>query len=543
MHQQRRWHAAAVLMAALFFVTSCGGGGGGGGVSAEDTSDDLLLLDLNVADYDGVALNTILEFVFSEDLDPDSVRPETIRVREGPQFGKQVFGHFRVDGDRVFFYPRLPVDDNLETAGFHAGNDYRVYLPSVPKVATVRNYTADRTIRETELYFKTATVDDPDLFIDNFLDPGPPRIINVNPVDGATEVPADATITMTFNRRALDPRTVSADTVKLTMVERKGFPNVRSISGKPVLTQSLESVQVVFQPDFPLPDEAVFELTVSNRVEDLVGFSIPSFTSTFTIRDEPPRLGRFRLEFTEQEKVELMEPDETTASWNEITADALSAIFTAAGGSGASGDLLANSDRNLTPFNTPGVDLNQFEDGVYYDVYNFRRFEILPGATVRLQSSTTANPVKVLSVFPMKIDGVLTVSGGRGQNAISYQYASTKALSRQGGTAGPGGTDGVDSYDGTRYTNVPQPVADDCPYGGYGGQSGGSGTYYYSSGSYYYYRSYMGGGGGGGGSRLSGQDGKNANYPTSGYWGRGGSGGLGRTGNFEREPNVGGAGA
>ncbi len=533
--------AAGVFVLATMFLLSACGGGSGGGTSGENASNALLVMDINVADFDGVALNQILEITFSEELDPDSVRPETIQIREGPDYGKQVPGDFRVDGDRVYFYPRLPTMDTLEDSGFHPGTSYRVTVFGVPSVSVVRNYTQDRMLASEHVdFFQTALADDPDLFIDNFLDPGPPRVLSVNPVNDAIEVESNAVITLTFNRRPLKPGTVNSDNFKLVMLERDSKIWNRPIPGGPVLNQALERVTVVFSPTFPLADKAIYELTVSNRVEDLVGASVPAFSSRFTIKDEPYQYTKIRLDFTEQEKIDSMDESETTASWNGLVPDHLAALFTEAGGSGKSGDLITNADMTFTPFNTDGVE-QEYEDGIWYDIFNFRKFEIADGATVRFEPSTQTNSLKIKSLFPMKIDGILTVSGGKGDQAASYgsyYYGGSGALGNQkykyGGDGGPAGGDGADGYRGTFKRPMPTNDGKDAAYGGYGGKGGKAGTY----GSSYYY-SY-GGGGGGGGSRLDGAPGQRNRV--SSYWGKGGLGGLGRSGNLEREPNVGGAG-
>ena len=88
---------ALALLAVL--TTACGGGGGGS--SPSESRSDLVLIDVSVDATSGVPLNEIIEFDFSEVLGPDSVRPDTIQIRQGPNFGRQVAGDFRVDGNRV----------------------------------------------------------------------------------------------------------------------------------------------------------------------------------------------------------------------------------------------------------------------------------------------------------------------------------------------------------------------------------------------------------------------------------------------------------
>jgi hypothetical protein len=533
-----------VLFAALL-LASCGGGSSGG-ISGKKTADALVLVDVSVAGFDGVALNEIIVIEFSEVLDPDTVRPDTIQIREGPNYGKQVAGFFRVDGNLVEFYPRMPVCADLSDCGLQPGHAYQMRIPGRPKVATVRSFANDRMRREAQVNFQTALTGTPNLFTDNFLDPLPPKVLFVNPPDGARDVPADSEITLTFNRRPLHPATVTSSNISLTMIERNEEALNRPIQGVPRLQQTHDSVTIVYDPTFPLADDAVFRLEVDRRVQDLTGNDVTPFVSTFHIRDEPFRFDEFELTFNDTEKTAYMDPDASTASWNEAVEDGLAALFTVAGGNGTAGDLTPNSNRNYTPddFNR-GVEVIT-EDGVEYDVYNFRTIEIPANVSVRFSQRPGGpnRPIKLLSLKNIKIDGTLTVSGGRGEDG--EQNSSNSAIPKAaGGLCGPGGGDGADNYtgsaSGSTFNNNHIHHGEDVLYGGEGGKGAGmaTGTTYYS----------WSGGGGGGGSRLAGKDGKRGppNY-TSSYPSVGGKGGKSATGrgypvNLEREPNVGGAGA
>jgi len=248
------------MIAVLTLAAGCGGGGGG--TSGKKAANQLVLIDVSVAGFDGVALNEMNKFEFSEILDPDTVRPDTINIREGPNYGKQVPGFFRVDGNEVLFYPRLPTLPDLSDSGMQPGKNYRITLPAVPSVATVRSFANDRLKKEKVETFSTAIAGSKDLFVDNFLDPLPPRVLFVNPPDGAIGVPAASAITLTFNRRPLHPGTVTDSNLKLTMIERAGEALNRPIPGTQVLTQSHDSVQIVFRPTFPLADVATYKLHV-----------------------------------------------------------------------------------------------------------------------------------------------------------------------------------------------------------------------------------------------------------------------------------------
>jgi hypothetical protein len=544
-----------------FLLPACGGGSSGGSSNPSDkAAPALALVDVNVSGYVGVALNKIIKFEFSADLDPDTVRPDTIQIREGPGYGIQVPGYFEVDGSVVYFYPRLPVLADLSDGGLHAGKSYRITLPGYPAVATVRSFSNGHLAQTTTEDFQTALASSSTLFVDNFLDPLPPQIIAVNPPDGATDVAADSKITLTFNRRPLHPGTVTDTNIRLFMESRLGEPQNRPLPIDPVLVQTHDSVQVIVQPKFPLADQATYRIEIDRRVQDLVGNDLQPppgegmYVTRFSVRDEPFRYASMTLTFDEKEKQDIMDVTETTASWNEAQPGAVAALFTVAGGNGTAGDLNPKSSQNLSPDNYKrGVEV-MVKDGVEYDVYNFRSISIPTGVSVRFQprSSGPNRPAILLSLKNIEIAGTLTVSGGVGQPGEGTNYSTSAIPLAKGGKAGPGGGNGSDNDTGDEFYPPPETNGESVPYGGGGGDGGGAGSYtysYYGSSTYYYKYaySYTSGGGAGGGSRTRGTKGGDGTYPSAGYYGLGGKGGLSTTDrgylpNYERNPNVGGAG-
>jgi hypothetical protein len=507
----------------------------------------MTLIDTSVGQEDAVPLNSILEFEFSAHVAANSVRPDTIQVRPGPNYGRQVPGDFRVEGSRVYFYPQLPVTADLSDAGLQPDTEYRVTLPGHPTSSTVRSKGDDRLSKERVLVFRTASSAAPLLFQDNFLDAAPPRVMHVSPADGAIDVNADAPVILTFNRRPLLPVSVNEGNITLTMVSRRGVPVNRPVMGDLVLIQNHDSVQVEFKPRYPLADEAVYALKVDRRVQDLLGNDVEEFESAFTIRDEPIRDSELVYAFDAAEKEADCDLDASTASWSEQVDGALAALFTVAGGNGTAGDLRPTTDLTISPDDlSRGVTIEMI-DNVEYDVFNYRSIDIPAGVTVRFvqRADGTNRPIRLLALKTIRIDGVLDICGEDGDNGESQSYSKNMS-NAYGGVSGPGGGDGASAYTGTLLDNVPSMDGDDVDYGGEGGHGGGSGTYSYS-GSYEYRISYAGGGGGGG-SRLDGQDGKKGGYNyNSNYCGKAGKGGdstaeRGYPENEAREPNVGGAG-
>src|SRR5262245_672499 len=115
--------SAIVLSCSALAASSCGGAGGSG---TGDTLKGVTLVSFVQAQEDNVPLNRSLEFIFSSPIDPDSIGPAAIQIREGPAYGLQVEGRFIITGNRVFFEPHLPSLCDLSDAAFHPDRDYRV---------------------------------------------------------------------------------------------------------------------------------------------------------------------------------------------------------------------------------------------------------------------------------------------------------------------------------------------------------------------------------------------------------------------------------
>ena len=87
----------ALLAATLVGSAAAGCGGGGGGSGTGDTLPGVVLVNFEQAGEDNVPLNRVLRFVFSAPLDPASIGPASIQIRQGPTFGASVFGKYIVE--------------------------------------------------------------------------------------------------------------------------------------------------------------------------------------------------------------------------------------------------------------------------------------------------------------------------------------------------------------------------------------------------------------------------------------------------------------
>jgi hypothetical protein len=489
-------------------IVGCGGGGSSSGGEADDDISDLVLIDVNVGGTDGVALNQVIVFEFSEEVVGSSVSSATMQIRLSPQNAWQVPGVYNISGNIVEFFPRLPNEPDLSDSGLKPGQTYEIRLPGHPKPNTLTNADGDPLAKTYKVSFATAIASSPNLYIDYNPDE-PPQVISVNPKADAVNVPQAIDIELTFNE-PLDPATVTTSNVTLTLIERPpGNPidPVRPIPGQAVLDQSRESVVVRFLPDFPLADNAKYELIVDRRVSDLVGNDLVKFESLFSIRDEPPVPTELVLEFEDGSET-YRDDDITIASWNSLVPGAVCAIFTAGGGDGSDGDY------DIFKQGTLSSDVQS--------EYNFRVFEVPAGRTLRL---TGSKPIVIHSLASMKIAGTIDASGYRGRNGESVTSTWQVPLT-PGGAGGPGGGTG-----GHAYTAVPSTsVTNYKGHKGYPGEDGygtsGTGGKPAEWGVTYNYKYYGSSGGGGGGHWTKGKDGGDGKYPTSYYNTMGGKGGA-----------------
>jgi len=90
--------AATALLASLAAGCSNGDSGGSGGSDPETGALDLFIVDMDQDGLDSVPLNQPVQIEFSEFVKPDTIRHDTIQVRQGPNFGIQSPGEYKVWG-------------------------------------------------------------------------------------------------------------------------------------------------------------------------------------------------------------------------------------------------------------------------------------------------------------------------------------------------------------------------------------------------------------------------------------------------------------
>jgi len=104
----------------------------------------------------------------------------------------------------------------------------------------------------------------------------PPRVVSITPEAGSDDVERDATLTVVFSE-ALDPDTVSADTVQL-------FDADSALAGSVKLSSDRDEVS--FTPDEPLALWGAYRLELSRAIKDAAGVAmLEDESSSFQVRD------------------------------------------------------------------------------------------------------------------------------------------------------------------------------------------------------------------------------------------------------------------
>ncbi len=201
-------------LATVLLLSSCGGGGGGSAASG-GPGGGLILLTFQQDGLDNISLNTRLEFIFSDSVDPATVTSQTLQIRKGGAFGLSVFGTFDVVGSRVFFEPRLPSLCDLSDSAFEPATQYRVQILGHPEEFSVRSTTGEPVDRTRTYAFTTRIETDPDLFTDQLPAAGP-AVTAAAPAAGseAVAVAPGNRIVLTLTEN-VKPCTVNTNTVRV----------------------------------------------------------------------------------------------------------------------------------------------------------------------------------------------------------------------------------------------------------------------------------------------------------------------------------------
>lgn len=447
---------AIALLVALSALAGCGGGGGSTGTVSFDcaTTDTqvICLASCNLGcsetgcSQSDIAQNQIVIFQFSEDIDPNSVSPSSIRFRTAS--GEQPVGEFFVNGKQVEFVPTLSISGGQTFFGFSAGDTYTMTIPGAGTSQAVVRSTSGKPFAKTLTCTLRSTLGVVDL------NGVAPRATLVVPTQAQlTSAPRDTEIVLEFNEMIDATPFLSGTQSPVTFSVRRnrvaiggGFecnPNSapQTLSG----TQRLDfdagrGISILsFQPVQALPGNVCVEINVTDGVADLSGR--PAQPQTLTFRTVVvPLVDASVIENFDNDQ--QLDADSSAATWANGTAS-----FLQVGGDGRHGvfstalavDTLTtvegkrvftlNTDNTVIPgSNTITGTPIAITDGRFY----FSQM-VVP-SDVRLRFIGSKPPI-VTVAGRFDILGHIDV-GGLG-NAV--MPLSSVALGQAGGAAGAGG--------------------------------------------------------------------------------------------------------
>lgn len=423
----------------------CGGAGGGSGPSG--AGQGLVLVSFLQGGLDNVELSRVLEFRFSEPVNPLTVSNASIQIREGDAFGVTVKGRFTFSpsGSTVFFEPQLPGLCDLSDAGFKPGTVYRVQLVGHPEEFAIKNTQGQSLDRTQTFEFRTRSEDDPNLFLD-LLPAQAPAITQTSPANGdqAVAVQAGNEVALFFSEN-LDPCTVGPHTITFHMAEigdpgtffpapggrdsgfvsggstadqtpgdpltwgASGTTTVSPLQAVPAtitLDQTRDQTVVRIRPLFGrFPENALLVVQVSFGVEDFGGSPLAAFAMSFTTENLPPQAGQY----------DLLNQGETAYDTSVTTAD----VNTARAPSKVQGFLLFAGDGDngavLTQPSKPGVNPadcladRQPNDGSKDDFDATSDVTLDSGATNLCANTTDGSRAVIYEFASFRIRGSSTV--------------------------------------------------------------------------------------------------------------------------------------
>jgi len=200
----------------------------------------------------GVPLNSDITIVFDERIDPLSVNSSSFYVDCSQVYPSRVSGSISVseDGLLATFIPSQPLLPNAQHSITYANG--------------IRDVAGNALYNPGGTYFTTGI---------ELADATPPQVLEINPVDGATNVPTNAEILIRFSE-TLDRTTVNGSTL---IVSAGGVP----LQGN--LTHSGNIVRFEVANFYTFAPNTFYEVRITTGVRDTAGNPLPQeFVSGFT---------------------------------------------------------------------------------------------------------------------------------------------------------------------------------------------------------------------------------------------------------------------
>ena len=507
------------VVVVVLTIGGCGGGAGGGGHSGSS----LAVLHATAESggflpQEDLFLNQRIVLRMTEPVDPASVSPDTVQVRDVSEgLAVAAAGDLVVEGDAIVFAPRLPVLPSYEDSGLRPGRTYRIHCPGVPDGITLRSRGGRRLALAFETTFSTRT--EAPLFGD--FSTGAPRaealLVDLDgdgsfAADGRPETAeeeehflgsgaappllpvgaarAPTLIGLLFSE-PIDPSSLAADrpSIETTAAPLLAYsPDASPVRVSVSLRQAYDAGSgryrpvLVLRPRTTLRGESSLDLVVDSIFG---GFGSPPeavepFSIRLRTRATVPTDDWLEEEFTTLDFLDRS----STAPWNAADSGRLVAGWEV-GGNGSDG-AFEPSARSVT----------LSTDGPRAGLFDFTSFVVPLGTTVTIVG---AHPARIRSLGDIDIRGRVASRGGDGAVAIAPGQAVAGgdggAGAGRGGSANPGGTRTVTLVAEMGQSAPGVPVSGVCATSGDGRAGGGCPGRRAAS---------AAGGGGGGGHRTSG---------------------------------------
>ncbi len=366
---------AAVILTAAFvaLVPACGGGSSSSSNGGLGQPHSLSLVNFLQSGIDNAPLNTVLEFTFSEPLDPATVTSGSLQIRRGPDYGQSAPGEYIVTGNRVQFYPVLPSLCDLSDAGFRPGTSYRISIVGYPEEFCIKNL-AGQPLNVTSTHeFVTLPETDPGVLQDEQPAVGP-SIISSTPAlnSAAVTVEQGNEIVVGFSEN-LDPCSVTPASVRFHVYET-GDPDTfeaapdgnttgfvpatkqgtdpyswgaendivtynppQVIPAEIMLYQTIDATELRVRPTFgEFPENAFVVLDLTFEIRDFGGLPLTSTSLSFTTENVAGQDGSLAVEFDESTPIDTAV---STADVNTARAPSRAQAFLLFAGDGDNGGL------------------------------------------------------------------------------------------------------------------------------------------------------------------------------------------------------------
>ncbi|MCU0864793.1 MAG: Ig-like domain-containing protein [Planctomycetes bacterium] len=461
----------------LALLAGCSGGGGSVGVSTTDCGDPdsrvICLLSCNLGCSStgcartDIAQNEIVILNFSDDLNPSTVGPASIRFRTAS--GAEPVGEFFVNGKTVEFVPTLSVSGGQTFFGFNAGETYTMTIPGGEGQLGVLRSTSGKPFDKTI----TCTLQSSRGIVD--LNGVAPRADLVVPPSSQLEAaPLDTDIVLQFNELVDATPFIGGGqipveyTIRRTLVNASGVRECnpasapQTLTGTAVLDFDAGSGRslLTFRPTAALPSDVCIEISVTDGVRDLSGR--PAQPQVFSFRTLA--LPRVDLPLVEEFiGAEQLETDASSGNWGGGFA-----TFAQIGGDGRHGSFNTLSidtgttinNKKIWQLNTdlqviPALNTTTGSPLAVTDGRFFFTTMVVP-SDVRLRF-VGSNPPVITVAGRLEILGEIDISG---ESIPALPSASTSTTGQAGGAGGVFGGRGGKGGDRIPQGSLVPPVAD-----------------------------------------------------------------------------------